>query len=604
MRLVKFFIALLLAACMLTVLSSCSSKKSVVGSWKDVQDEYYVVFDDSGSYRDSIYNLSLNYESHGNDLAYYTAAGDMIYISPEWTMRGHLRVYLGDSYRELERVDSISNMFDWSLLPKFKTRNAETGYSLLSAVGVQSDLYLTSDKQFLYQMSSNVVEFSGSIQGLYALSDNSRDYMLYYDGGNSLEVLRASPYGLYLGALPLVNDGTVLVEKSYANMALNQERGYRLDGVIKASQGGITYTFTMDSRCVKSASEGDTLQYNYYISTEGLVTLLPLNGILEPDYMYYDAEQNKMYRLVYQRNSWYDYVAELSTQIDFETSDSVDWKIPASLTTPSDRFAVLPVAYSVESCILSEIMYDLDVLYTIHGAQHIREVLARIQTDEAARKEYEDSIEAEQTRLRKQLEAEQREREKVKALMDARVEAELAGGVVSDFDTPGYSTPSTTPTPSTTDDLSWLDAFLASLETQPSYDQDANSSSPVVNTGGDMHPNTPESATSTDPPSTDEGEPDTTVSQYDPAFYVDFVCTCVNCHVQALPVELNADDVLLVDATVIEPGTYLSLEGYGMVVARESGGYTSGQTAVLYSNSHNAVNRFPSGMYNVYKVVG
>lgn len=230
--------------------------------------------------------------------------------------------------------------------------------------------------------------------------------------------------------------------------------------------------------------------------------------------------------------------------------------------------------------------------------QQIRDYLNQLNSDEALRKFYEEQRQSEQTRIRNQIEAETRERDQIKAMMDARVEAEISGGT-----TPSGSliTPAV---PETSTDLSWLDAFLASLDNQPSYDQGASSSSPVVNTDGTLPSGTSETTAPAIPSSTEEEATDTDVTQYDPAFYLDFVCTCVNCHVQALPVELDANNVLLVDASVIEPGTYLNVEGYGMVVARASDGYTSGQTAVLYSNSHSAVNRFSSGTYNVYKVVG
>lgn len=604
MRVVKRINICLILVCALIGLCSCKGKEhSLVGSWKDVDEDYYVVFNDSGHYHDSIYNLGLQYLDSGDHVSYYTPAGDMIYVEPEWTFRGNLRLYIGGAFRELKSVNATQDMYDWAEQSAFKPKQATVSYTAKSGSGVYSTLYLDDSNRYLYGITVPTLYWEGSMQGLVARSDDSRDYLLYFDEGNRVEMLRSSPYGEYLGALPLAVDGPLIVEKSYNNLALGEQRGYVLDGVLSIPQSGVTYTFTTDDRCVKSTPAGYSIEYTYYIGTEGLVALLPAMGIIETDYMYYDADQNIMYRLVYQRDSWYDFVSELIVEPVAEEKESKPWRLNASIAMPSTRSEHLPVAYSVEDSFLYPLLSDLDMDYTLWGFQCISEVMQQIQADENLRKEYVAQQESAQERLRKQMESDEREWSKVKAIMDARVEAELASGQVSNLsgslsDLPVYSDSSAS------DDLSWLDAFLASLENKPSYDQDANPSGPVVNTDDAESSGTPESATSTAPPSTDTEIPDAEVSQFDPAFYVDFVCTCVNCHVQALPVELNADDILLVDADVIEPGTYLSVEGYGMVVARASGGYTSGQTAVLYSSSHNAVNRFSSGMYNVYKVVG
>lgn len=601
MQKLRLIVSIPLALLLMLALSSCGSSKSVVGIWQDVDEEYCVIFSEDGTYTDSEFNLPFQYTVDASQITYYTPAGDLVCSEPQWTMRGHLRVYIGGNYRELKQVKAASNMYNWGQQDKFRTRKSKDSYSVKTALNIESELFINDSGEYLFRTTPRAEDNFIETQGLVAVSNDSRDFILYSNKGGVVDIMRASPYGMYLGALPMMNDGNLYSEIEYSNQSLGTQRGYLLDGVVALLDSGISYTFTTDSKCRKSLPTGETIPYNYCVSTEGLIALMSTDGILSTDYMYYDVEQGCIYRLVYQRDSWYDYVSQLSSPVKEETRVVKDWSVPSSLASPADRTKTIPVSYDPALIPQYQSIGQIEVAHSSWSIQQVQQYLQQLQHDETLRKEYEAAKESEQERIRRQMQSEDREREKVQAIMDARVQAEIAGGVVSPVfpdvsDTPSYN--------ESVDDLSWLDSILASLDSQPSYDQDANSSSPVVNTDDNVSSETPETATPTPPPSIDEESSGTSVPQFDPAFTVDFVCTCVNCYVQALPVELNANDVLLVDATVIEPGTCLSLEGYGMVVARASGGYTSGQTAVCYSNIHNAVSRFSSGTYNVYQVVG
>lgn len=367
MRVAKFAVQITLTVCAVLTLSSCSSGRSVVGSWKDVSEDYYVEFTDTNVYRDSQYNLELSYSEDNGNITYYTAAGDVVYVEQQWSNGGHLRTYIGGDYRELKRVDNVQSMYDWSSNERFRTRSAEEHYIVKSAMGVSSDLYLAEGNTYYYTVQAGETAAPVESQGLYAMSDNSRDCILYYNNGLSLDLLRVSPYGMYVGAFPMTTDGELAIETSYSNQSLNEARGYLIDGVVSTPNSGVIYTFDKNSKCLKMAPTGSVLSYTYYISTEGLVTLIPSESVLDIDYMYFDAEQNRFYRLVYQRDSWYDYLSELSAPVDTAESESRDWTVAASLSALSNRTDALPLVFVEGSAPQYSDVPTLDAGYTDWG---------------------------------------------------------------------------------------------------------------------------------------------------------------------------------------------------------------------------------------------
>lgn len=538
---------------------------------------------------DSDYSLLLSYTPQEGNILYYAPAGDSYYAPVQWLRGGKVSLFIGGKQRELSPVESTKGMYDWLAEKSFEVKSATEHYTLQSPLDIEADLYLDSDYSFQYSFG-----VSAPIVGKAAMTHDGKTLVLYHSEGTSADVWRMSSGSLYAGASPMKADGELVATKSYHNTHLGQESGYVLDGTVYLDEGAVYFTFTEDSRCVKSVQGGASIEYSYYVDTDGLITLGASGGATHDDYLYYDAEYNCIYRLVFKRDTWFDFVADLGAQLTDSMGNTEGANVSCTGSPKVDPYSELAVAYPTENSILYEGLSGIDSSYTEETAEELQELWAKIAADDKARQEYELSLLSEREQLFKRAQALEEAQAQLKALMDARVQVEIESGKVTK--------------PTTNKDDTWLDQILSSIENQGGYDQGASSSGPVVNIGGEGEvpepSNAPDPAAPTEPNPPNSGEPETTTPEYNPVFHVDFVCTCVNCYTQSLPVELNADNVLLVDASIIVPGTLVNLEGFGVVTACESGGITSGQTAVCYSKSHNAVIRFSSGTYNVYPVVG
>ncbi len=574
--------AFLMLVFLLFCLSGCNTEHSIVGTWKDTEENYTITFDSTGVYTDSKYGFPMEYSLKQGELLYYSAAGDMCYVKPVWGSNGNLYIDISGRYRELEPVAERPSYVFPDVSSVSSAVVASECYTLKSALPLSSELYLAENSMFAYSIRSSEVESADwhatdyeGLRGMMAKSYDQRHLILYYDQGEGMDVLPISEDGSYLGARPLTNDGELFVQKDYHNPLLGIESGYVLDGVVFDTENSTSYTFLPDSTCTKSAQGGDEIRYTYYIDTQGLVTLGSVEGCIQDDYMYYDASENRVYRLAYRRDSWYDFVSStLATGVQ-SSNDEGQTATVMSL----DYHEHLPIPYVENSNPLYAQVGFVDYEYTCDGAATIRDMQAQLQADDELRREHEAASLEEQKRFLKREQERAKERARVKAELNARMEAAIASenGVISSGND------------------AWLEDFISQLEQLDGYNPDEVSVSPGVDIGGSEFPvsgpsQPPVTATPTESNDPRVEESESSVPQYDPEFHIDFVCTCVNCHVSSLPVELGADNILLVDASVIAPGTHVNVEGYGMVTTRASGGITSGQTAICYSKSHNAVN--------------
>lgn len=589
----KKFVLIFLLLIFLFTAGCRGEEHDILGTWEDVNDKTFkVVFDVNETYTDSVYGVQLPCTpSEDGALLYNSAAGDVCYAPYSWKWGGNLMVEIGGMRRELRRVSSQN------VTAKYEAINESaiaSEYTLKSQLGVQSVLRVDdkSNAEFELNFGSTDDDVSNAVMGKSAISTVSHRLVFYFENGKEFECFNLSESGTYITSLPLKSDGVLQSDVSYSNPSLAQRNGYTLDGTVLYDDGSIYYRFQSDGICIKTSYTGVSLEYNYYVDTEGLITLAAKGALGSYDYMFLDVEDNIIYRLVYQRNSWQDYLSSMlyteSHSSDASTTECVVLPGPTP-TSGGTALIANPLDNALGYCDLPS--YEIEFTSTV--LQQIQDIQDSIKEDDIARREYELSLLSEQERLAKQAREIQEERARLQALMDARVQAEIESGRGG---TPSSKSPD------------WWDDFLSQINTPNSYDQDEQVSSPVVNShaptgnvgGGSADPST-EPPTPEDVPSV---SPEPTASNNSVSLTVTFVCTCVNCHVQSMPVEVGTDNVLLVDDAIFSPGNLLNIEGYGVVVSRASGGATSGQTAICYSGSHNAVSRFPSGVYTVSKVVG
>lgn len=231
----------------------------------------------------------------------------------------------------MEQDDSIVELS--TLVPE----NVWQEYTLLSSTGQQSFLFLQSDnvftlitgvesqalsQEFDIQLTTDenmaddlagnrqkIRDYNASLKlvspvvtiGRWELTDSG---LALIEEDGTIEQL--STNGQYLYTAPLT--GSVMYEKDSVNPF--EDNGYVLDTDLSSIDTGVDYLFHMDGSA-EVVSYGATVEYQYAIDSDGLIQLVP-KGVLGQgtiaDYMYFEKMHNTVYRAVYQRSTWSDFV--------------------------------------------------------------------------------------------------------------------------------------------------------------------------------------------------------------------------------------------------------------------------------------------------------
>lgn len=621
----RLFSVVLCIVLFLLCLSGCSKGQTIVGRWQD-DTGYHLQFNEDGTFTEDIYGTPLNYTFDGEKITYSWVDGYMrytdVFLSGDklaFRINGKERTFTANKTAPVEGVWSPTEVAPGiSLAGKF---------TLLGNSGVTSELKLLSGN--LFSLSWSVGDTldedwrtasNTCVLGKYAERGAGQSVVLFTaDDMNSVqyEQFVESDSGHYISTMPL--SGMITAVDEDWSSPVNW-RGYTIDGVVADDGSLINYHFSRDNTVTKELADGMTINYAYFIDKDGLVTLSCLDGFLETDVMWFDVTGKTMYRMVYERDSWVDYMyaialADKTNTIEGEGSITDSSRImDEDLLMPALNDAVdLPGGFGSALNSLYDTLAAADEAKSVMDFNQIQESHDNLEYELLTREEQE----AQRQKDKEEFLAEMGVLAEQKRIADAEAERLLreqmiAEGYVYDYETetwyiPGGSSsgeygeinPWETPSGSQTPDPS------GSIQTPGSSSIQHGTTLPdgtVVGGPTSFGGSSGKPATKEDEDNDElEKPPDATVAT------VKFICNCNACHTDEYLVNKGASNVALVDASVWEPGLAVILgdkRSSPQVTLINSDGSVTGNTIEAYFADHNWVEAQSNGIYTILKVVG
>lgn len=317
-------LAVMIVLCTI-ILTGCARTPDLVGTWRD-SSGYTVEFREDGSYWESTYGASMRYTYDNDGLLYYWPDGYPRYAEVSFE-KNQLVLQINGKTRKFSSIDKSMVVPTTAVDQISSTANLSGKFKLLGNTGVSSELYLTADK--LYSLTYAVGAAAPmnwttiadtTYIGLYA-DRGYGDSIIFYDGNcGACEMFKQSKDGSYLATYVL--DGKVSgLEADFSSPV--SWRGFTMEGDFYDNNTQVTYHFGADNNMVKELPSGETMSYVYFVNTEGLVTLSCLDGYINNDNMWLDTTTGRMYRMVYERDGWTDYMYGM-TQLSSTSTDSAD----------------------------------------------------------------------------------------------------------------------------------------------------------------------------------------------------------------------------------------------------------------------------------------
>lgn len=296
---------------------------SPTGTWKDVEDDYYIVFHDS-TYVESTYNVERPYEVVEGGLYLYDAAGEPYFVSIRPAMGGRVSLYLNGERRLMRRATSreAANplLYSWTADVKGKCINA---YALKQSLDKEYYLRMYDDFVFASVLGDEVTI------GKYARNARG-DILLLTDKGARVDQLKQWDGGAVFGQI----GADMKAEVQKANMV--DDLGYLFAGSCYDEETGTTYKFDRTGTCYRAQPDGATTEFLYFADMTGLITLTDAAGSGAMDYLWYDAVNDSVYRYVLGTDEWFAY-------LNGEGSSGVFSKVPEATPQGPDDVAPRPL---------------------------------------------------------------------------------------------------------------------------------------------------------------------------------------------------------------------------------------------------------------------
>lgn len=604
---------------LLLCLSSCTKGQTIVGQWQD-DSGYHLQFYEDGTFKEDVYGIPLNYTYDGSKITYSWADGYMRYtdISSD---NGKLSFRINGKDRVFSPSKSSPAGEMWSPEEIDSSISMAGKFMLLSNAGVNSELRLFAGNLFSLSWSAEGSQNESwktpsdtCVLGKYADRGAGESLVLFTAddmGSVQYEQLTESANGNYVAAMPL--SGTITaVDEDWSSPV--HWRGYTIDGIIGDHSSMLNYHFSRDNTVVKELSDGVTLNYAYFIDKDGLVTLSCLDGFLETDTMWFDVTTRTMYRMVYERDSWVDYMyaialADKMTTIegDGSTVDSShildedllmpnmtdSYDLPGSRGSVLDSFYIL-LSETDESKSMADYNYIQDSQTTLAN-----ELLTK-EEQEAQRQKDKEEFLAEMGVLAEQ-----------KRIADAETERlfkeqMMAEGYVYDSETDTWYIPGSSSSGEFGEYNPWenpdssvsLPSGGSSIQPGAQLPDGTVIGSSTSFGGGGSSSQPPEEDPDEEPV---EKPADATVAT------VKFICNCNTCHTDDYPVLRGASNMALIDPLEWTPGWVVMLgdkRNSPQVTLVDSKGSVIGNVIEAYFADHNWVEAQSDGTYTVLRVVG
>ena len=270
---------------------------TVTGHWQDVDDDdYFMIFSSDGTYRESTYNTQLAYSVYGDTLILNDMAGHEATTYLHKNLGGKMTVSLYGKTRVLQPMDGKAKI---SSVDTSKAGAVVGAYQLVS--GCSEDVSLRLYDQFVYKLNIGDTTHTGR----FARSTDGT--LLLHIPGDELwvECLKPYDYGYVFGEME--------AELDSESVKLNaiEDRGTVLIGDVKDTFSDTVYYFTRDNHVVMTPSGKSAMECNYFVDSSGIITITDSAGLGISDTMYYSQTTGKVYRYVFGRDEWFEFLSNV-----------------------------------------------------------------------------------------------------------------------------------------------------------------------------------------------------------------------------------------------------------------------------------------------------
>lgn len=570
------------------------NNKTLVGTWYN-EEGYYISFKDDGTYIESYFGIRLPYEVMGNTLVYYWIDGYLRAIEIDKLTKTSLNVKMGSESFLFKHSDSEPFVRTWEEVEILEDNSHIGCYSLVSDMGEEAQINLfdnyclsitQGDVQDIRKASDSVV------LGVYTPNPFTDEIVVFTRNEDSTEdglgiasaTLRKFSNDNYLASQKLDK----VFCKVYENSSIKEvDTTYQLDGAYRDTANGVTYTFKSDHSLVKSTDDGISISYAYFVDNEGLITAACYDGVIENDYFFLNVTTGDVYRAVYQRETWSDFVQSLNSG-----SNSISPLAKCFMVHNKNGIVDSSVNYDIkmgensvsELNILEDKLSSSDKDNLIKEMSIIQEQDAELQQQITSQKLKEERMQAEKEERLAELEEMARQRKEEELKKQEELNQLYRASSAYGFYEPGVGYYEFTGDSS--------DEYIIHHDTE---------STPAIPEVSTSTPN----PTAILPTGSEIVRPDLDGKSI--KMHIEFYCNCVSCRSNNDMVPENATDVVLADPTILTPGDYIIVnlnEEVKTVQVLDSKGLVTGNVLMYYSTDHEWFSKHGNGQFEITQTVG
>ena len=271
---------------------SFSSRAAPEGVWKDVNSEYYIKFNDDGTYVESTYNIPSPYEEVAGVFKFAQLDGTSTTAIAKKNLKSKVPVNLYGVERVMQPYNGEASVFDWSDV--VSTGEVESVYTLKNNFDADVALKLYDDKVFELDVGGK------DVSGKY-VKERDGNLLLLTDGNGSADRLYCAGDCYAIG----------LMQSNLTYLG-----GSRISGHTSLPVAGVFYDFSGDGVVTRIIESGEESVFAYALSDDGEITMIDVVGMSERDYIYIDSESGNVYRYLFERDGWFDYIAKAGDGIE------------------------------------------------------------------------------------------------------------------------------------------------------------------------------------------------------------------------------------------------------------------------------------------------
>ena len=281
------------AACVVLGARCLSYQTPVIaGTWMDSKSDYQVTFYENGMYEESLYRAARPFEVKDGRLILFDQLGSKVSVPLVPSARGELTLPLNGEVYQLHPVQA-RDLGEERVIAAPATP-ADWKYKL----DASNQLELWADGRVFRMTVGTDMQM-----GTWAYDARSAELALFNADSKPVAIMRKAGSGYATGFM----DSRITVSDVYDNaLAVG---GYTINGVAEDTTSRLRYTFNADTRTVtRTAPNGDTCDFLYAVSDDGIISLVDLAGVGIKDTLWLDTSSTTIYKYVFESDEWAEFL--------------------------------------------------------------------------------------------------------------------------------------------------------------------------------------------------------------------------------------------------------------------------------------------------------